>query len=226
MAQIKRISDSDVILKLKSGKERKYSRNSVIYDNPKKGDIVRIRKDENGNITISLIKKTKKSHKLLAVILILFSVFAIWLLWPTDSDTSSNNEEITPIPSGLPETVIKTPASADQPIYEDDTIAIYYKGLSEFSDVPDTVYINFIYENKTDNELTLYPTDAVINNTTLQLFAGMTLTMQPHTQTVQSLFSTFANAGISSIDEITTIRLKFTDFEQYTSNEITITAGQ
>ena len=86
--------------------------------------------------------------------------------------------------------------------------------------------LNFIYENKTNNELTLYPTDAVINNTTVQLFTGMTLTMQPHTQTVQSLFSTFANAGISSIDEIATVRLKFTDLEQYESSEITINVGQ
>ena len=113
-------------------------------------------------------------------------------------------------------------------VYDDDKISVEFDGATDGSayGIQDTLYLSFTFTNKTDSELTVYPTDAVINNMSVTLASGMPPTMQANTSVVNSFFVTFHNAGIGSVEDVKTVKLKFTDLSSYTSQDITIDVNQ
>jgi len=100
-------------------------------------------------------------------------------------------------------------STADVVIYEDDTFKAIYKGLTEYSSIPETVYIVVQLENKTDGEITVYPDKVSVNDMSLTLMSGTPATMQGGKKFNQSWFFTYSNAGIQSLDDIKSIDMAF-----------------
>ena len=113
-------------------------------------------------------------------------------------------------------------------VHDDDKISVEFDGATNGSayGIQDTLYLSFTFTNKTDSELTIFPTDAVINNMSVTLASGIPSTMQANTSVVNSFFVTFHNAGIGSVEDVKNVKLKFTDLSSYTSQDITIDVNQ
>lgn len=70
-----------------------------------------------------------------------------------------------------------------QIIYEDNIFKATYLGISEISGV---VMLNVRLENKTDSEITVYPTDSSVDDTMVQFTSGVPATMQGGKNLTQS----------------------------------------
>ena len=135
----------------------------------------------------------KKMLSLFLIFTILFSVSAC-------SDSGAESED-------NPEESSASVSDTSQVVYEDEYAKVTFVELYEVSSVPDTGYIRLIFENKSDQEITIYPKDTAVNDTAVMYASGFPGTMQAGENFNQSWFFTFANAGISELSEVE--KLKF-----------------
>lgn len=119
--------------------------------------------------------------------------FAILLLLPScgaSSEMGSQEKEETP------ETV------TEQVFYEDDILKATFVDVIEQEIAPGNAYIRVIFENKSDHDISVFPSESSVNDTMVQYFSGTFATMKAGKKLNYAWFFPFENAGISSVEEI------------------------
>lgn len=126
-------------------------------------------------------------------IVTLILAFAMLLLLPacgSSSETGSQEKEETP------ETV------TEQVFYEDDILKATFVDVIEQEIAPGNAYIRVIFENKSDHDISVFPSESSVNDTMVQYFSGTFATMKAGKKLNYAWFFPFENAGISSVEEI------------------------
>nr|DAG70386.1 MAG TPA: periplasmic binding protein [Caudoviricetes sp.] len=116
--------------------------------------------------------------------------------------------------------------TVEKVVYDGETFKATYLGITELDSVPGVCYIQMKFENKTDQEITVYPQDSSVNDTMVQYLGGFPATMQGGKNINYSMFFYLEKAGLSDISEVKTLEFKLTaDFNE-TSETITINVGE
>lgn len=116
--------------------------------------------------------------------------------------------------------------TVEKVVYDGETFKATYLGITELDSVPGVCYIQMKFENKTDQEITVYPQDSSVNDTMVQYLGGVPATMQGGKNINYSMFFYLEKAGLSDISEVKTLEFKLTaDFNE-TSDTITINVGE
>ena len=68
--------------------------------------------------------------------------------------------------------------TVEKVVYDGETFKATYLGITELDSVPGVCYIQMKFENKTDQEITVYPQDSSVNDTMVQYLGGVPATMQ------------------------------------------------
>lgn len=126
-------------------------------------------------------------------IVTLILAFAMLLLLPacgSSSETGSQEKEETP------ETV------TEQVFYEDDILKATFVDVIEQEIAPGNAYIRVVFENKSDHDISVFPSESSVNDTMVQYFSGTFATMKAGKKLNYAWFFPFENAGISSVEEI------------------------
>ena len=126
-------------------------------------------------------------------IVTLILAFALLLLLPScgsSSETGSQEKEETP------ETV------TEQVFYEDDILKATFVDVIEQEIAPGNAYIRVAFENKSDHDISVFPSESSVNDTMVQYFSGTFATMKAGKKLNYAWFFPFENAGISSVEEI------------------------
>ena len=119
--------------------------------------------------------------------------FAMLLLLPScgsSSETGSQEKEETP------ETV------TEQVFYEDDILKATFVDVIEQEIAPGNVYIRVVFENKSDHDISVFPSESSVNDMMVQYFSGTFATMKAGKKLNYAWFFPLENASISSIKEI------------------------
>lgn len=129
----------------------------------------------------------------------MFYIVCIILMLCTacSSNTNSNNtdSELNNNPSNNQEVT-------EQVVYEDTYAKVVFQKLHEEPSIEGMGYIDLKFENKTDQEITIYPKDSAVNDTAVQYMSGIPGTMASGQKFNQSWFFSFENAGISELSEV------------------------
>lgn len=89
----------------------------------------------------------------------------------------------------------------EQVFYEDDILkATFIDVVEEMA--PGNAYIRVVFENKSDNDITVFPSESSVNDTMVQYFSGTFATMKAGKKLNYACFFPLENANISSVDEI------------------------
>ena len=126
-------------------------------------------------------------------IVTLILAFAMLLLLPScgsSFETGSQEKEETP------ETV------TEQVFYEDDILKATFVDVIEQEIAPGNAYIRVVFENKSDHDISVFPSESSVNDTMVQYFSGTFATMKAGKKLNYAWFFPFENAGISSVEEI------------------------
>lgn len=159
----------------------------------------------------------------------------------TTSSTSVSNATISGTTSSKQTSATATPeqkaltssaktsspsTSKGKVVYEDSSLKVTFLGVSEQAGF---IYVNTRLDNKTDNDMTVYPTDTSINGTMVQLGSGVPPKMTGRKNLVQAWIVLNAkSAGISKASDVKTIETKFQypDVGENTTPAITINVSQ
>lgn len=126
-------------------------------------------------------------------IVTLILAFAMLLLLPacgSSSETGSQEKEETP------ETV------TEQVFYEDDILKATFVDVIEQEIAPGNAYIRVVFENKSDHDISVFPSESSVNDMMVQYFSGTFATMKAGKKLNYAWFFPLENASISSIEEI------------------------
>ena len=119
--------------------------------------------------------------------------FAMLLLLPScgsSSETGNQEKEETP------ETV------TEQVFYEDDILKATFVDVIEQEIAPGNAYIRVVFENKSDHDISVFPSESSVNDMMVQYFSGTFATMKAGKKLNYAWFFPLENVSISSIEEI------------------------
>lgn len=90
----------------------------------------------------------------------------------------------------------------EQVFYEDDILKATFIDVVEEEMAPGNAYIRVVFENKSDSDITVFPSESSVNDTMVQYFSGTFATMKAGKKLNYAWFFPLENANISSVDEI------------------------
>lgn len=135
----------------------------------------------------------------IVILCVIICVFTISSLFSSDSESTTASNDST--------SEQNSDTQQEQVVYEDDYVKCEYLGIQESDYLPGNIMINFKYTNKSSQEYTVYPENSYVNDSMAQFFAGMTNSIQPGKEYIQTYTHAMSDIGISSIDEVTKIGL-------------------
>ncbi len=89
--------------------------------------------------------------------------------------------------------------------YEDNYLKAAFVDIIETDYLPGVGYIRVVFENKSNQEITVFPENSSVNDTMVQYLGGTYATMQGGKNLNYSWGFDFQLAGITSIDEVKTL---------------------
>lgn len=128
----------------------------------------------------------KKAVMLIALLSVLF-------LLPSCSssvDNGSQSQETSSEPA------------TEQVFYEDDILKATFVDVIEQEIAPGNAYIRVVFENKSDNDITVFPSESSVNDTMVQYFSGTFATVRAGKKLNYVWFFPLESVNISSVDEI------------------------
>ena len=96
-------------------------------------------------------------------------------------------------------------AESAQYLISDEVINISFVKIFEEDFLPGTCYVQLDVANNTDQEITVYPTNAYANGTQITMGSGVPMTIGAGKTSQNPFFFAYSNAGIESIEDIKTI---------------------
>ena len=90
----------------------------------------------------------------------------------------------------------------EQVFYEDDILKATFVDVIEQEIAPGNAYIRVAFENKSDHDISVFPSESSVNDTMVQYFSGTFATMKAGKKLNYAWFFPIENAGISSVEEI------------------------
>lgn len=173
---------------------------------------------------VSLIMRKKNGVKyLISAVACFVASGVLMLMIPEKSETLSiphienvvAESEESDIEIEEPE---ESEKSEDKLVYEDSTIAVTYRGLS---DVVGNIGMAFTIENKGDHEITVYPMDSSINDTMVLFGSGFPATIRAGKKFNQVWVANPETVGISGCEDVTEIEMSF-NYDDVTTDLIKI----
>ena len=169
-------------------------------------------------------KKRKKGKIVLIIVIVIIVVIFLAAISGDDGSESSSSEEVTSSQekNTSSNSNKKNNNSSDtsdeddgQVVYEDDVLKVTFKKVKDVSG-----YLGFIFllENKSDAEITVYPTDTSVNDAMVTFLSGTPATIQGGKHMTQTWLANPESVGIESVSEITSFELAFSydEFESQT----------
>lgn len=99
-------------------------------------------------------------------------------------------------------------------LLEDDFIKATYQEVFEADGVDGVFYLSLLVENKCDQEITVYLSNASVNGTELTVGSGIPMTIQPGNKSKNPFIFSYSQLTISSIEELEKITFQFTVFDE------------
>ena len=107
---------------------------------------------------------------------------------------------IAPVSNDAQET--SSEPAMEQVFYEDDILKATFIDVVEQELVPGCAYIRVVFENKSDNDIIVIPSESSVNDMMVQYFSGTPASMKAGKKLNYAWFFSLETANISSVDEI------------------------